>query len=977
MRILLLCLAIVPLLAEERGEVSGNIVDSTGGALADASVTVINYDTGIRRSAHSGPAGDYAIGALPAGSYKITVRKPGFQTVARLDVRLNAGENTNVDFSMEVGSMREVITIRGAPPEMNTEDAAAGTRVSGDWNETLPATGRGILQIVQLAPGMISTPASQGEAGQFSVNGQRPNANYFSVDGVSGNTGVSGSATPAQFSGGTLPAMTAFGSAATLSPDEAINEVRIQTSGFAPEFGHTPGAQVEVTTRSGSNELHGELFAAARSQTFDANDWFNNRAGLARAPASFFDGGATLGGPVRRDRTFVFASFEGMRMDSPYSWESAVPSNASRQAAPLRLRPLLDAFPVANGPPLPGGAAVLTANASLPAQLSAGTLRVDHALTSRISIFGRYQWTPSSADNGFAQVEHSRFSNQSFTAGSSALASPNIINDVRINVTRTSVNSSWRDTGAGGSSASDLASIFPSPTQPGTVLYGFAIGGIGQILGGDASHSRQTQWQATDALTWTRNTHALRFGGDFVQLSPVRDRLASSVAGSYVSLQSLLANAPMVVSESQAAAASSRIDTLALFAQDTWRIGPRLTLNYGARWEITPAPAYHLIGAPQPPGPATWPTRYGQIAPRAGLAYQMARTTVLRAGWGLFYDTEFAAATDPINAFPYNRWQFAVQSGALPIAPLSSQASGEGLAPNLRLPYATEWNVSLDHEFSSDDVITVSYIGSEGRRLLRREAVPSLLQSIAVSPLATNNGRSNFDGLELHYRRKLAAGLQGLASYTWSHAMDNGSWDSGVYVAGSAAADRGSSAFDVRQNFSTGLSWRHGHWLVSALTVARTGFPIDVLASENLLGLEFDDYPRPSLIAGVPPWIADAGVPGGRRLNPGAFAIVPIGQQGSLGRDAIRGFGAVQLDLALEREFSVREGEVSFRIEAFNIFNHPQFADPARYLDNPLFGMPVSMLNSMLGGGTPHSGLTPAFQPGGPRVMQAGFRFRW
>jgi hypothetical protein len=974
MKALLLCLmaaCYLPdlLLAEERGQISGTVVDSSGGVLTDANVTVINEDTGIRRSVRSGPSGDYAVGGLPAGNYKVTARRAGFQTIAHLDVRLQVGGVTAVDFAMQVGSMRSVINIQGTPALMNADDAAAGTRVSRDLSEALPATSRGIIQITELAPGVIATPATEGEAGQFSVNGQRQNANYFSVDGISANSGVSGSATPAQFSGGTLPAMTAFGSTVTLSPDAAIDEVRIQTSGFAPEFGHTPGGQVEVVTRSGTNEFHAELTAMARSQTFDANDWFNNSARLGRAPATFFDGGATLGGPVRHDRTFVFASFEALRMNSPYTRAFAVPTVASRQSAPFRLQPLLDAFPLPNEPALSGGSALLTASASRPARSTAATLRIDHALTTRINIFGRYQTTPSQAENGFAQVDDSRFSNDSFTFGASAIASPNLTSDIRVNVTRNSVMSTWTQTGDGGSIPANLAPIFPSPAPSGTVLYGFAVGGIGQIIAGEASRSHQTQWQTIGTLAWTRATHAFRFGADYLQLLPARDRLASSVSGWYPSLPLLLANVPMIVSVSQAAAASSRIQTLALFAQDTWRLNRSLTLNYGVRWEFTPAPTD--ISS------TNWPARSTQFAPRIGLAYRLAPTTVFRAGWGIFYDTEFAAATDPINAFPYNRWQFSAQSGALPIAPITTPPTGAGFAPNLRLPYTREWNVAVDHEFGADNVLTISYIGSQGRRLLRREAALSAIPSIVTSPVATNNGSSNYQGLDLHYRRKLAAGWQGIASYTWSHVIDNGSWDSGIYLAGSAAADRGPAAFDVRHNLSTGLSWQRGHWVVSALILSRSGFPIDVLSSDNLLGLEFDDYPRPNLVSGVPLWIPEANAPEGRRLNPAAFKVPPAGQQGNLGRDAIRGFGMWQVDLALGREFSIRDGVVSFRVEAFNALNHAQLADPSSFLADPLFGVSVSMLNSMLGGGSPHSGIAPTFESGGPRVFQATIRFRF
>jgi hypothetical protein len=172
------------------------------------------------------------------------------------------------------------------------------------------------------------------------------------------------------------------------------------------------------------------------------------------------------------------------------------------------------------------------------------------------------------------------------------------------------------------------------------------------------------------------------------------------------------------------------------------------------------------------------------------------------------------------------------------------------------------------------------------------------------------------------------------------------------------------------------LNWQRRHWLVSTLIVARTGFPIDVLSTENLLGLGFDDAPRPNLVQGVPVWIRDSNVLGSRRLNSAAFVPVASGQQGNLGRDAIRGFGMAQVDAAVEREFTVREGVLAFRLEAFNVTNHPQSGDPVRFLDHPLFGMPISMLNSMLGGGTPHSGMAPALQAGGSRVLQAGIRFR-
>lgn len=974
----LLFLAVIPLAAEERAQISGLIRDATDATLPAASVTAVNQDTGIRRSTRSSDNGEYGIASLPAGTYKITVRRPGFQTIAQLNVHLNPAQNARLDFTMQVGSMREVVTIEDAPPLMNGVDASVSLLAGPHLIDSLPLNGREVLTLIALAPGVVTTPATLGEAGQFSANGQRPNANYFTVDGVSANTGVSGSVTPAQFSGGTLPAMTAFGGTQTLSSREELDEVRVQTSSFAPEFGRAPGANVAITTRSGGNELHGAAFYIGRNEAFNANDWFANAAGLNRAPAGLHDWGATFGGPLHRDRTFFFATYEGLRLTDPFTWISAVPSLASRAAPPDRLRPVLEAFPVPNGPAFGAGLSELVVNASRPSRLDLGSLRIDHALTPRLSLFGRYQKAPSSTQSGYAQVDQSQFDNDSFTFGASALASPNISSDLRLNITRTTVASRWMATGAGGAMPFDLSSLFPPNAAPatapsGTVLYGFAIGGIGQILAGEGSRSRQNQWNIVETVAWNTPAHAIRLGIDYDRLTPTRDRIASSIAGAYSSLAALLNNGPMLLSTSQADQASSLVESLSMFAQDTWRVTPQLTATYGLRWELTPAPAYRFSGT-SPSAPAAlplWPARYTQFAPRVGIAYGLTPATILRAGWGIFYDVEFGVATDPINAFPYNRWQFASVSPAAPAAPLNTTYLGYGFAPNLELPYAREWNVSLEHAFSSTDVFSASYVGSASRRLLRREAALQTDSRLASSPIATNNGRADFNGLELQYRRKLRAGLQAVASYAWSHSLDNGSWDSGIYLPAAVERDRASSAFDVRHNFSAGITWQARHWTVSSLISARSGFPIDVLASGNLLGLGFDDYQRPNRVPAVPLWI-------GRQLNPAAFAIPTDNAPGNLGRNSLVGYGLAQWDLAVGREFALREEPViALRLEAFNVTNHPQFGDPVRFLDSPLFGRPVSMLNLMLGSGTPHSGIAPAFQTGGPRVLQFTVRVRF
>ena len=272
--------------AQPKAQISGFVRDTSDAVVQDAAIAVINLDTGVRRSTASNKEGFYAIASLSPGNYKITVRKPGFQTVARTGISFHALDASRLDFSLEVGSMYEEVTVESLPPLMNTADAAQGMTSSRKPAEFLPVNGRGLQALIDLAPGVLTTPATAGEAGQFSANGQRPGTNYFTVDGVSANNGISGSGLPGQFSGGALPAMTAIGSLHNLVSLGELDELRVQTSSFAPEYGRLPGAQVSVSTRSGSNDFHGELFLSGRHEIGAAADPFGKAAGPARTEAA-------------------------------------------------------------------------------------------------------------------------------------------------------------------------------------------------------------------------------------------------------------------------------------------------------------------------------------------------------------------------------------------------------------------------------------------------------------------------------------------------------------------------------------------------------------------------------------------------------------------------------------------------------------------------------------------------------------------
>jgi hypothetical protein len=311
-----------------------------------------------------------------------------------------------------------------------------------------------------------------------------------------------------------------------------------------------------------------------------------------------------------------------------------------------------------------------------------------------------------------------------------------------------------------------------------------------------------------------------------------------------------------------------------------------------------------------------------------------------------------------------------------------------GFTPQLRLPSVKQWNISVERAFTSHDVVSIGYVGSSGSDLIRREV--SGLGTNHFLAIATNDGASIYQALQAQYRRRLSHGLEGLVSYAWSHSIDNSSTDSGLYAFNSVSSisqDRASSDFDVRQSFSAGFTYALPHsihsvllrdWELDGTFRARSGFPINVLDSDEFQGITYQDIYRPNLLGGVPVWISDPSAPGGRSLNPAAFQVTPFGTQGNLGRNAITGFGMSQLDLALQRDFLVTEHRsLQLRMEAYNALNHPNFADPIPFLASPLFGQSNSMLNLMLGTGSPGSGLAPIFQAGGARSLRFVLRFRF
>ena len=516
-------------------------------------------------------------------------------------------------------------------------------------------------------------------------------------------------------------------------------------------------------------------------------------------------------------------------------------------------------------------------------------------------------------------------------------------------------------------------------------LVRFSIAGVGQIVSGSEGERGQSQYQFLPTASWNPGSHSVRFGMDYRRLAPTRKDAAGSLGVIAGSLAELADNRNMWVATADPQTGSSVLKEVSLFSQDSWQITPRLTANYGLRWEFSSAysPNYKgiYLNSPtnaQPDERPIWRPSYTNFAPRIGLAFRpFGRSgTVFRAGGGVYYESSLSVATDLVNGGPLSIGLYT--SGRY--APFGS-ALTFGFLPDLQLPVVKEWNVAVEHSFSEHDVASLAYVGSHGRLLLRREIGGPASSETDWLELATNHGSSDYNALQLQYRRRFVHHVQVLASYTWSHSIDDSSSDALLHWAApgfSAGQDRGSSDFDVRHLFHGAFTYELRGWELDGILRARTGFPLNIQSNEQYLGISLANGFRPDLVAGQPVWLADGSVPGGRRLNPAAFHAAQDGAQGTLGRNAITGFGMSELDLALRRQFSLGDRwALELRVEAFNALNQANFADPARFLVSPLFGQSTSMLNLMLGTGSPGSGLAPMFQIGGARSVQLSLRLRF
>jgi Carboxypeptidase regulatory-like domain/TonB dependent receptor-like, beta-barrel len=1025
---------------------TGRVTDSNAAAIVGAKVDANNIDTNLTFSTVTNNEGLFVIPNLPPGRYRIFVQKDGFTTIIRSNVILHVQDIISLGFSMQPGSIIQSMTIEGGAPLIQKESATVGTVVDRQFVENLPLNGRSFQSLIALTPGVVLTKTSVGEQGQFSVNGQRANANYFIVDGVSANAAVSAGVSLDQSAGGALPAFGASGGTNSLVSVDAMQEFKIQTSTFAPEFGRTPGAQVSIVTRSGTNEFHGTLFEYFRNDVLDANDWFNNALRLPKPALRQNDFGGVFGGPLylprfgeggpsfhsRKDRTFFFFSYEGLRLRLPQTRKTLVPSVASRQAAVVRMQPFLNAYPVPNGSTFANGFAEFNASYSDPLSLNATSIRIDHTFNNKLTLFGRYNHAPSeTTQRGISDVNGSlnsifetRFKTQTLTIRATQSFTPSISNEIGANYSKSEGGSFYHIDEFGGAVPPPDSLVFPPFTTRQNALFSISIVAGRSLFTGKNVENTQRQINLVENLSVVTGSHLLKLGADYRLLLPINNPRTYNQSVSFSGLTGAtgaLGGIARTVFVRASETVPLNYTNFSVYGQDTWKATSRLTLTYGLRWDINPAPKGRngkdlftfdslddlaaLRLAPQ--GTPLYETTYNNLAPRIGVAYQLSqspgREIILRGGFGIFYDLGSGRVGQAAVGFPNARstrlanvsFPLTAALAAPPPFSLNIPASTSIFVTdrNLKLPRTYQWNLAVEQSLGSKQTFSASYVGTIGRRLLRQIAI---LPTPSIFVGFTNNtATSDYHALQLQFQRRLSRGLQALASYTWSHSIDIASNDS---ASGSTPVeprlDRGNSDFDVRHSFNAAVTYdipapAFGavagtilrNWSVDTIITARSAPPVDLIAGN------FFDFTggvqtqvRPDLIIGIPLYVHDPNVAGGRRFNRTAFADPPAGRQGTLGRNALRGFPVWQVDLSLRRQFNLTERvKLQLRAEAFNLFNHPNFGDPGNsegnFLPSPFFGQSTSMLGRSLGSGGATGGFNPLYQIGGPRSMQLALKF--
>jgi hypothetical protein len=1054
-----------------RGSIRGSVSDPSGGLIVGAKVTAKNTATGLTRETATGADGAYVFSELPAGEYELTVTAQGFKA-ALIDAQVNVGSDTRAEVALQIKEQQQIVVNADTPIIESSRDVLSEV-VDQKLVEELPLNGRDFGKLVALSPGTTVDPSgvagTQDGFGQFNINGNRDRSNNYTLDGTDDNDPF--------FNNSALNQTGIGGAPASLLPIDAIQEFNLESQ-FGAEYGRNSGSVVNIITKSGTNRFHGSGFGFLRNSALDARNYFNTEPHKSVFQNTNF--GGALGGPVIKDKTFFFMAYEGQRERVGSDFLLLVPTSneiAEAKATALLYQPVIN----------PGLNALLAFYPQSTTGQIADEVRdtnngdnfivkLDHNLTKTELLTGRYAFaqsyqifpfgSPGGYGTGsrlpqFAQTSPTRVQVVSASLLSSLHGGE--INEVRFGYSR------YR------TSFSSLDADF----NPESIGLNFGTGKLGLpefdftnienlgATGFSVPRGRTSgTYQILDNFTVPKGRHTIKFGGEFRRAAIVNfnDNLERGIfqftAGVCLTAGALACGQPgydpvvdsladfytggaedvdfccsSISVEEGNTHRTTYNNGFSFFGQDDYRVASNLTFNFGLRWEYfgPMSEANNLLSNLGQNGSLAMVGTDGlnglyardlhNFSPRLGLAWNPLRNTVVRIGYGLYYDyvpqhlfianytTSAGVATNPIGMEPilplnYDETAFNGTNPA-PNAPImNGVASGPYsifVTPrDFSTPYTQNWNVNLQQKIEENSSVELRYVGSKGTKLVRltdlnepnaNDVRPNPNYS-AMDEL-TPSSSSIYHALDGIVRFQNAHHFSGLAGYVWSKSIDDAS-DGIDFVPGAAfpqnpdnlKAERGPSTFDTRQRFTGAVNYavpsfasykRLGTgWQLNSIIGVQTGRPMDIVNNTDTSG-RFYFNQRPNVVAGVNPilphWSTATGY-----LNPLAFSQPADGTFGDLGRDAIFGPGYANWDFSLSKETAVTEAVMlQLRVEVFNILNHPNFALPNHNITpgydqfgnlqcSPALGCYDGQITQ-----TPDVAQTnPGLGGGGPRVFQLG-----
>jgi hypothetical protein len=1078
-----------------RGTILGTVTDSSGAVVSGAQVAVRQVATGLERTTQTGGDGSYSVPELPIGTYRVTISLGGFQTAITNDVVVDVAAARRVDAQLKTGQVSQTVVVSGESlPQVETTSAELGGILTTKAIENVPVNGRDYTKLIYLNPGVSGSPDqisdSPGSFGTFSMNGSRGRSNNFLLDGTDMNDGFRND--PAINEAGV------FGDPATILPIDAVAELRV-LSNYEAEYGRNSGAVVNIVTKSGTNNWHGSGLEYLRTGQMGARDYFNNVG--PKNPFHNNQFGAAFGGPIVKDKTFFYVNYEGQRETGAQAGLSCVPDPAqialdvATNGAP---NPVIAKLLARNPWPTPNIASATSDDSNCSSgNLSTATRftnrvdsfigKIDHNFNSSNLVTGRYYFGDSDQSFPFAQLAGGLLPGFNTTTPTRvqliSLSYVKVVNNHQLNEARLG----WNRFAEGffpEDNKFDPQSIGLN-TGVGPFDFGLpkiTVGGF-SVIGATASVPRQrvdANWHFIDNYSWKSGRHDVKFGYEFrrttialVQDSNFRGKLA------FDDLSSFLQGMPSDSGSKQAQGFSGRHsieNNQSLYAQDSFRITPRLALNFGMRWDYfgvvreknnlfyrfdPTTDALLPVGASGGPSNLYEPD-YNNFAPRVAFAYDLTGKgrTVVRGGWGMFYD---AFSQDIfLGHIPYNcafcpgpaytgvgpaAISFAGISGN-PLSattPVYSNPSplGDffGADPHIRTPYVQNFNLNIQQQLSSKAVFQIGYVGSKGTKLFRFRDINQPGQATITAsdacPTSPNCPIQGFDNgsnaprpfanffyinqeessaTSIYHAMQTSlhiSGWHGVTSqvnYVFSHSIDNAS-DSEDFIPNAAQPnnslapqlERGNSNFDIRNRFTWNFSYelpnRKGSfskltdgWGLDGVLNLQDGQPFSFNYNfEGDYSGSGEGFDRPDLVGkvvyGKAPFnfidLTAFQVPctfGNSTASSGSGdSNCQAGTRhfGNLGRNSLRGPSFKELNGAIFKNTALTEhATLQLRAEFFNIFNHPNFANPE--LPNFIADPAVNGLDSN-GRGVGSYGLTatgdvgignPFLGGGGPRGIQ-------